>query len=425
MIRKHAVLGLVLAAGAVLSGCSLDLQDPNLPTQDQVLGSADGIKAVAIGLQAEYSNQIVDPIYVTGLVASELGAGAATFAIYMQLDAGQQFVENNLDPMEAPWSGQYRVIKLANDLLDRAPDVGFGPGTTSGILAMAELYKAMALGNLIQIYQSIPLDVGLTKPTPTFNTRAEALADILQLLNDAHQKVQSTPPSAQFTSEILAPGLSLGNTIDAMIARYSLISGDYSGAMTAAARVDTTVLSEFRFSSSDQNALYNMWYGSGNAYQMRPRQEFRLQAEAGDERVGYWVTAADIQGANETLDDHNKYGSPTASIPAYLPDEMRLIMAEASARQNDLAQARIWVNLVRTQCDQPLDVPQACLSALSDAELGSQDAILAQIYVQRRYSLYLQGVSWEDERRFNRPMKYDWMPVPFSECDRNPNAPCS
>lgn len=416
--RTLAVLGL-LALGA----CELDFTDPNVPSEGDVIGSARTLSQVAIGLQAQYSDQLVDPVYVTGLVTNELGAGAATFDAYQFLDRGDP-ISGNDGPAVDPWAGQYDVIRTANVLLANAENVGFGPGTTSGILALAKLYKGMAFGNLYQIYERVPLEVSPATSDAAFASRPEVIAEVLRLLEEARQHVATTPPSAEFNSGILAAGFDLPNTINAMLARYHLIAGNLDEAAAAAARVNLGVLSEFRFTASDVNPFWNLWYNSGNAYLMRAKQTFRLESEAGDERVGYWVTPDTIIGASQRLDQVARYAASTASIPVYLPDEMRLIMAEVHARQGRLPEALGLVNAVRTDCDAAVDEPAACLPALTMEDVGTQAAMLQEILRQRRYELYLQGVRWSDLRRFGAPMKYTFMPVPTSECDRNDLAPC-
>jgi len=217
----------------------------------------------------------------------------------------------------------------------------------------------------------------------------------------------------------------LSNTIDAMMARYSLIAGDLNGALTAAQRVSPTVLSELRFSASDPNSLWNMWLGSSNPYRLLPEDRFRLNAQAGDQRVEYWVDVAATAGSNASspLDAHDRYAEREASFPVYLPDEMKLIQAEVYARQNNLAAALALVNEVRTQCTSALDEPTACLPALTAAQVATQQAMLDEIYYERQYELYLQGLHWSDARRFGRPLKYDFMMVSAAECLRNSNAP--
>ncbi len=426
-MRNHRMnrLGLLAIALLVFGACDLDLQDPNLPTEADVLGSVQGVTAVAIGLQADYSNHFENLVFVTGLVTDEVGAGAATFQVYQDVDAGNvDGRDNALSPTLGPWSGMYSVVKLANDLIREAPNVGFGSATLSGILALAELYKGVAFGNIAQIYEDAPIDVGPQVEAPTFLSSDEVLAEAISLLESARDRIAATPPSDEFNNNILAPGLDLENTIQAMLARFALIAGDYATANTAAAAVDLTVLSELRFSATDQNPIYDMWYGSGNAYQMRPEDSWRLAADGGDQRVDYWTTVADITGAVVPLDELNHYNTPDDPYPFYLPDEMKLIRAEVAARNNDLATALTLLNEVRTQCpaDVVVDEPAACLAALPAAAVSDQASMLAAIHYERQYELYLQCVSWSDQRRFGTTLKYDWMLTPQTECERNANA---
>ena len=416
--RSLAMIG-ALALGA----CELDFTDPNFPTEEEAIGTPRTLAQVAIGLQAQYGNELVDPVYVTGLVTNEIGAGAQTFDSYQRADRGEPVTRED-GPAGEPWSGQYDVIRTANVLIETTPGVGFGPGTTSGMLALAKLYKGMAFGNLYQIYERFPLVVSPTNRNAEFATREEGIAEVLRLLEEARQHVTAVPPSAEFRSTILAPGFDLENTIDAMLARYHLIAGNPDQAMAAAQRVNLGVLSEHRFSASDVNPLWNLWYNSGNAYQMRAKQSFRLEVEAGDQRVAYWVTPDTIPGASQRMDHIARYRTAPVSFPVYFPDEMRLIMAEVHARQGRLPQALDLVNEVRTQCTSALNEPLACLPALTLDDVPTQPAMLAEILRQRRYELYLQGLRWSDLRRFGQPLKYEFMPIPASECDRNNSAPC-
>lgn len=415
----------VLAALALLAlgACELDFTDPNNPTEEEVINTPRNLGLVAVGLQAQYSDQLVDPVYVTALVTNEIGATPTAFESYRRADAGEAITGDD-GPSVDPWSGQYDVVRTANVLIENVETVGFGPGTTSGILALAKLYKAMAFGNLYQHYENFPLAVSSLSNDAPFAARPEAMAEILRLLGEARQHLLSTPPSAEFNSTILAPGFNLAATIDAMLARYNLIAGNLDAATAAAQRVPLNVLSEFRFSAGDVNPLWNLWYNSGNAFQMRAKQSFRLGAEAGDQRVAYWVAADTVPGVTGRMDQIARYSTATRTYPAYFPDEMRLIMAEVHARQGRLPEALALVNAVRTQCTSALAEPVACLPARTAAELSTQAAMLAEILRQRQYELYLQGVRWSDMRRFGQTVKYLFMPVPTIECDRNQSAPC-
>lgn len=423
MMMRHTKVCAVALLVLGTASCDLDLQDPNIPTEEDVIGSPTTLAQVVLGLQAEYAGQLADPITTTGMVTNELGAGAATFESYQVFDTGSGPANNDYGFSTGTWSGQYRVIRIADIVIANAGSVGFGPGTVSGITALGKLYKAMALGNLIQIYDQIPLDVSPTNRSPTFTARDAVLDEIVTLLQEAEAQLEQTPQSAEFTADMVASGLDLMNTIRAMLARYSLIAGDMAIADAAAASVDQSVFSEFEFSQTDVNPVWNLAVNGGNSTSMRPKDVWRLEAEPGDQRVEYWVEPADIQGFASALDDFNRYSARDHSIPAYLPDEMTLIRAEVAARANLLPAALGFVNEVRTQCSSTVDEPVACLPPLVAGDVPTQEAMLDEILQQRRYELYLQNLRWSDLRRFNEPVKYEWVPVSIAECDRNTNTP--
>ena len=69
MNRIARALPILVVGALALTGCDLDLTDPNNPSEDDVLGSISGILQVAVGLQAEYGNEQVDPVYVAALAS--------------------------------------------------------------------------------------------------------------------------------------------------------------------------------------------------------------------------------------------------------------------------------------------------------------------------------------------------------------------
>src|SRR3712207_2364935 len=80
----------VLAALALLAlgACELDFTDPNQPAEEEVISDPVTLGQVAVGLQALYSDQLADPVYVTGLVTNEIGATPTAFESYRKADAG-------------------------------------------------------------------------------------------------------------------------------------------------------------------------------------------------------------------------------------------------------------------------------------------------------------------------------------------------
>lgn len=418
-------LSIAMAAALVGSACDMDFTDPINPNEELAINTTLGLMQVGVGLQAEFGNAIDAPIYVDALVTDYIGAIAQAFESFRNADAGLP-INNSEGPSTEPWAELYDVVQVADVLIENVPNVPMDAGTASGLLSLAKLHKAMAFGNLLNVYERIPLDVGIDNLDAEFATRTAAYAEVLRLLNEARQHIVTTPVSADFTNAVVAPGFNLTTTIDAMIARYSLISGDLATAATAAARVPRTVLSELRFTTSDVNPLWNLWFNSGNAWRMRPEDRFRTSAQAGDKRVDYFVRASTTNAASNTaspLDDFVRYSTREESLPVYLPDEMLLIRAEVAARGGNLGEALTLLNQVRTQCTSPLNEPVACLPALTAADVPTQAAMLEAIHRERQYELYLQGLHWSDARRFGKPLKYRFMMVSRSECQNNPNAP--
>jgi starch-binding outer membrane protein, SusD/RagB family len=429
-MRKHLAAGVLLGALS-LAGCDLTRLNPNAPTEERILGSREGIVNVAIGLQRRYADAIDDFVASGGLVTDEFGAPSATFISYRDAEVG--ILADDGDPVELPWGNHFRTIKSANDLLVHAPNVELGEGTEAGILSLANLFKAMAIGNLIQLYEQIPLDVYENASAP-FVSRDVALAEVLDLLDEALIQFDRGV-SNEFTTTILATGIDLRNTILAMQARYQRLAGDHAAAASAAAAVSPSVLSVLTYDLQVVNPIWNRGFSSS---QFRPTDAFSTEAEATDDRASFTATATPfhvIQTADvsdfQPLNNFRQYNAEARPIALYYPGEMVLIRAEALVRQAtpDLATAATLVNSVRTKCDAaPTGDPEACEAALPATALDTPAELLAEIYRQRRFELYATGLRWEDLRRLGEigtglPGNRCWLIYPRSERNSNPNVP--
>lgn len=419
------VLMSCLVAGG---GCDLDLENPNSPTEEEVLSTTEGIISLAVGMQDQYAASVEDFILPSSLGTDEWGTQTRALASYRSLLDGGGF-DRSFAVVEAPFANAYAVIKSANSLIERADDVGFGPGTRTGILALARLYKAMALGSAIQVFEAIPIDVSVPGPVP--QSRQAVLDEILSQLETARTELDAVTDDdlAQFRSRVLPGGFNLRNTVDAMLARYHLMAGNHQDAIDAADRVDLSVMSVFTYSSPDVNPIYNLSFG---LIYVAPLASFIDEAEPGDQRPAYWVetgqTPFEGNPPDTLLVDMNKYSSQGEPYPVYLPDEMKLIKAEAYTRLGQFALAAPLVNEVRTQTAAALDEPAAGLPELPATALDTEAELLAQIAYERRYELYMQGLRWEDTRRLGTEITttpvFDFLPLPDQECLTNPSDPC-
>jgi hypothetical protein len=423
--------GALALAAALLAGCNLDLQNPNSPTAEQVTTSPDGVIALATGLQGRFATSYGNFAYMSGLVTDEFAAVSA--ALISISDAEQGAVPQGTGVADAVFNSIYRTVRSADDLLAGANALSaqFEPGTRSGLRALAWALKAEAIGEALQSYQQVPINTfGLTQPT--YVNRATALAYVRVILDSAAAELTATPPSTFFNTQILTPGVSLPNMVQLFRARYARMANDNATAIAAAdlvARSGPAALSQLTFPAPTVNPYANVTGGTNG---IGPRDSWRLALPAGDLRGAYFVVPAAVTGRIGTpIDAWARYANPNAPLPVYMPDEALLIKAEALANQNLLPAAQAVLDSVRTDCTggRGLDDPKACQAPLAAGQ--SQAALLAEIYVQRRFELFSTGARWEDVRRrglirgpqASNPVDGQRCWLPYALGDRNANRP--
>lgn len=421
---SRIVRGLAAAGLLATIACNLDLTNPNSPTQEEVLADPAGLLSLAVGMQGQFAQTIDDYMVTNSLITDEWGTRSLSLIAYQSLLTGQNF-DRSYGVVSAPFANSYAIIKSANTILAGADQSGLGVANRAGVVALAKLFKAMSLGMLIQQYERVPIAVSdASVPQP----RAMVLDTIIALLQSARADLLTVTDAqlAEFRSQVVGTGFNQRATTDAMLARYYLMAARYDDAIAAADRVPLNVLSVFQYPDPTRNPIENL--GQQLRY-VAPLLSFVTQAESGDRRPDYWVeTTGPRLPANPVdtvLRPFRKYLTRNEPFPVYLPDEMKLIKAEAYARTNRLAEALVMINQVRTQTSSPVDEPVAGLPAIV---LVTQAEILAEIARQRRYELYEQGLRWEDTRRFGAAVTttptFTWLPLPQRECDANPANPC-
>ena len=306
---------------------------------------------------------------------------------------------------------------------------GIGTGLAAGLNANAKLFKAMALGMAALQYERLPITAS-SAGAPLL-PRAEVLTEVIRLLESARTDINSVSDAqlAGFKSTAVSPGFDVKNTIDAMLARYYLFTGQYQQAIDAAKRVDPSVVSLLTYPNPAINPIYD--YSSVSVY-VAALKSFATDAEPNDQRVPFWVNVAGTPPAGNpptvALLPFQLYGTRNAPFPVYLPGEMLLIQAEAEARLGHLSTAVDLINQVRAKTG-TANTPGAQLPPVSATVLDTEAEVLAQILYERRYELYSQGLRLEDLRRLGqyagKAPKVQFLPLPQSECLTNPNANCT
>ncbi|MEO0504636.1 MAG: hypothetical protein AAF090_00695 [Bacteroidota bacterium] len=438
MTKYIKPLALLVSLVMVTISCETDFNNPNAATEDQVFSSREGIFAAAIGLQQLYSTTGVRWILETPAITTREGGITTTFQNMIELEDGGAELPNFNSNVQGLWSSMLRVMKIAEDIERSAESIELEAGTQTGLSAHAKLFKAMAIGSLSQNYEQVIVNTSNDNDA-AFVSRIEGFQAAIALLNEASTLLNGTAPSDEFETSITQGNIDLQNTIQAMIARYQLFSGNYDAAITAASAVDQSSTSIFAYDAQNQNPMWARII-QNDAPNFKPRDNFGLPDsfvfEAGDGRLAFYLIPLDETNQNglPIEDVSGFFNEITEPIPVYMPDEMNLIIAEANIRKTaaDLGAATTALNLVLTDTDDPFDV-NANVAAYSGA--NTSEALLDEIYKNRRAELFLTGMSLEDSRRFNRPQpsgsarefteerNRNFYPFPDIERNSNPNTP--
>jgi starch-binding outer membrane protein, SusD/RagB family len=430
-MKFYIKLSIALVVMTSFFNCTKEYQNPNAATKDEVLKSPDGLMGLVVGLRTQWSvggaSTLFSQVVCNGLSTGELTVLNTGNAALASLEAGKGSLNGANSTMANLWTGANLAKANAQLLIDNAGNIG-DTGTKSGVLAYGYFFKALAIGTMAQYWEQVSAEVISSSEyiggkRPGFITRAAALDQAVSLLRQAEATL-ATPPSAVFNTRVGAD-FDLASSIQAMIARFSMMNGKYSDASAAAAKAAAaTALSRFRFDAVNQNPIFRSGFVSNNV--IGGVDKFGLKGsllpDSADARIPFYLGGTTLSKAT------GFYKSDTDVIPLFLPSEMTLIIAEVLARDNKIAEAITELNKVLTKTTDPYNVT-AKLKPYAGAE--TKDAVLTEIFRQRCIELYLSGLKLDDSRRFGRPGPLDtgaernrnFYPYPNAERDNNPNTP--
>lgn len=423
---------LLVASSLMLTNCSLDIKNPNGPTDAQILTTRDGLITLSVGLRQNYSTTALSALVLTPGTTTRETKGITTFTNIIEIENGGTALPTFNGNVLGVWSRMFRVIGMADDIIANANSVlANDAAMRSGVVAHANLFKAMALGGLATSFEKMPLQTDKLGQA-VFSDRNEALKLAVKLLDEAVAMVSATAPSAEFRTKVTGADFDLINSIQAYRARYNMMLGNFDAAIASANAVDLSKKSSFVYSSQSQNPIYTATQISKD---YAPRDNFGLPTalvDADDKRLSFYLSAPDVVVGGEKLKKLvGFFDAVDRAIPVYLPDEMRLIRAEANLRKDtpDLNAALMDINAVRTQVIGDAFGVNAGLAAYSGSQ--TKDALLIEVYKQRCAELFMTGVRLEDSRRFGRPAPptilvertRNFYPYPDQERLTNPNTP--
>jgi hypothetical protein len=425
---------LIILSGVSLVGCKQDFTNPGAIGDTDAFSTPRGLAGVAVGLQSVYSNGRLSPVYngitAAGALTNEFRLMNAGNIDEFQLFTGGAVVDNLNGIVGNMWTWNNKIIYDADNVINGANKLG-DKAYASGLIAYASIFKAMAIGNLSMFFEQIPAAPGTQTTPATFQSRADGFRRAVTTLRAAQTALGANAPSAAFFANVPTSVNTafFNNTINALIARYSLFAGDFAAATTAANAVDLNFNGAILgYDAIVTNPIFTTATATNNVFQIQDSTlglPTALAPDLNDQRIPFYTAI------NATILPRHRirgfFNAPTQAIPVYLPDEMRLIRAECFVRQSapNLTAAVAEINAVRTQLPSadPFGVGGG-LNAYSGPVTTA--ALIDEIYRQRCIELCMSGMRLEDNRRLGRPAgerRRTFFPYPSRERDNNPNTP--
>jgi starch-binding outer membrane protein, SusD/RagB family len=408
------------------TGCDKEFTDPSRPDVNEVYTSRDGLIGVANGLQQLWSIGRQSPVYASvtanGFSTQELRILNIGNADEAELAIGGGTITSKNGVIKNLWTQALVTKSEAQKVIDNVSIIE-NQNERENLIVHASIFKALALGTLIQYFEKVPITTAVNAP---FNTRAEVLTECINTL-------RATIPFLNTANgfSALINSIKYKNTVNALLARYYLMAGDNDNALIYANLVTLSGTSTFLYDTVRFNPIADSSIATNNNFQPANTNlglATILAPAAADGRKAFYTAV--VGGTVRAIGFFN---TRQKLIPVYLPGEVTLIKAEAFARKNQLTDAKIELDkiLVKTAALDAYGIganlPPYAGSLLSPT---AKDDILLEIYKNRCIELFMSNSKLEDSRRFNRPSSgaaaernRTYYPYPDSERFNNSNTP--
>lgn len=457
--RRSFILSLSLSVllGLFLAACDTDLGDinnsPNAVSEANVQ-TVLGQRATLVGMQAAVGDWYSDErSRITSVWTMQMCAPPGLGR--PQPVSWNTYKMTRDEHVDRAWIQSYRVVKLANDIIDHAGSAGLAPDIASTYTGMAKFYKALALAENAAFYGSIPIDVQKTAADPfpqfvsqqaAYNAAQSLLSSAIADFTSANITAANTIPQDLNYGGISARWIAAAHSLKA---RYYLHTskanpGDLALAITNAnsgltSTVGVAVNSIYTLTAGEY-APWGHWSQTEAGEPLRATKYFidLLNSETGDTRkaayfaakggaaaiVGYDIYG-DLGGTGDELTTTRaaglvKYRGYNAPFPLISYQENLLIRAEADARVNGITPGALAdLNAIRTG---------AGLSSKLLVDFASTSAFITEVLKQKYLQLHLEGQAYHDMRRAAEyPLPRTSIPIRWiygqSETLTNPNVP--
>lgn len=422
----------LLATMVLLSSCKKEIGSLNGSTVEDLTANATKFQLnnVVTGTEAGMRNALDFYLDAVGMIGREMYRFAGSEPRYTSdlLGGGSATLNNNTFYLTNAWNARYRVVKNCNILIEAANNSTLITAEErKGYLGFGKTLKAYHLllnlnltyTNGVRIEVDDPDNLGPVVGYP------ESLTAIAALLDEAKADFTGSaiafPLSAGFTGFKTAAGLIKFNR--ALAARVAVYRQQWAAALTALNESFLNLNGSFDegvfhvFSSGPNDQLNITFFPQNSTGEVRlAHPGYAIDILPGDNRI----QKATLRTSAASLDNLTSnrdvwvYTSSTAPVPIIRNEELILIYAEAKLALNQIPDAIVALNRIRTGHNVPVYAGGI-----------TQAALTTEMLFQRRYSLYFEGHRWVDMRRYNRlnqlPLDrpgddvWDKFPLPLTE----------
>ncbi len=426
----------IILAAVCLSffSCKIDeIVNPNGPSIEGVLldASKSQLQTLVTGSEDLLRQEVGFYYDVTSIVGREYYFMTGSDPRYTGelLGKGESMLDRAGFYGTRPYYGRYRTIKNLNVLIESAQNSSVLTGQElNGYLGFAKTFQAyeMHLAANLQYDNGIRVDVVDAENLGPFVSHSEALSAVQSLLDAGLADLNNAGDAFSFNLSAAMAGFDTPSTFAtfnrALAARISIYQGNKGDAISdlGDSFMDSGAAASMGparyYSAAGGDFANNLFRVPDQADAIIVHPSHVADAEAGDARLGWALLrpsgSLELDGLTGEYDVW-VYQSNEAYVPYITNEELMLINAEANIGTNNAA-AETALNAVRTN---------AGLGAYTGAT--TDDALVAELIKQRRYSLFGQGHRWVDMRRWGLldqlPLDRDgddvWqqMPRPISE----------
>jgi hypothetical protein len=410
MKKNYPVLGMLFSA-ALLLLCTLQAckKDKDNSSSDP-LGTnptKDKLNEATMTMVLDMRVALDTYLDVTGIVGREIYRFSPSEQRYTTdlLGSGDVTLGNDKFYITAPWQARYKVVKEAVQLMKGAArSTTITDAERRGFTGVAKTIIAHELLMNLNLTYSNGIYINLAADNPASGAivpQAAALDSIARILDEAKTMLvgSALPPlTTGFTDLNDAPGFLKFNR--ALAARVAVYRQQWSMALAALSESffnlsgDFNTGAKYAFATFQGDILNPCFIAKNATDNVRlAHPSFAAAIIAGDDRINKTSlrTSAKSQDGLSANRDVWLYPVNVTSIPIIRNEELILIYAEARIQLNQLPDAIVALNRIRTGHN---------LTAYSGAV--TQAATITDLLNQRRYSLFAEGHYWIDMRRYGK-----------------------